>query len=114
MARVVYSFSVPEESSAAWLLRKWKQEGKTLSHVIQNAIEYGAKEQLDLKRELGWSEKNRKRAFAVLKGVFDVYPDEFQFEEDSTARVLQPIDVLERAKKALDNRSEFVFGGGEE
>ena len=111
MGRLVFSFSVAEESEAASLLRRWKNEGRVLSHVIQTALEYGAKEQIDLKRELQWEKKNRKHALAVLQGIFGVYPDEFRFRDDTTTVVHQPVDVLKRAKKMIDDRSEFVIHG---
>jgi predicted urease superfamily metal-dependent hydrolase len=111
MGRLVFSFSVAEESEAASLLRRWKNEGKVLSHVIQTALEYGAKEQMDLKRELEWEQKSRKQAFSILQGVFGVYPDEFKFMHDNVPSQWQPVAVLKRAKKAIDDRSEFVIHG---
>lgn len=113
MGRLVFSFSVAEESEAAHLLRRWKNEGKVLSHVIQNALEYGAKEQIALQRLHDWEERNRKMADAVLKEVFGVYSDEFHFREfDGSLGVLQPVKVLRRAQEKINNRSEFVIDKG--
>tara|TARA_R100001594_G_scaffold148990_2_gene205575 strand:+ start:41 stop:409 length:369 start_codon:yes stop_codon:yes gene_type:complete len=119
MGRIVYSFSLPEESEAVWLLKKYKREGKVLSHIIQNALEYGSKEQIELQRDHDWEERNRRRAEAVLKDVFGVYSEDFNFYEKGHPRenqllpgVNQPIEVLKQAKRTLQSRSEWIIKGG--
>ena len=37
--RVVYSFSVPDNSVAHWQLKKWKADGRVISHLIEKLIE---------------------------------------------------------------------------
>jgi len=114
MARLIFSFSVPEESEAAHLLRRWKNEGKVLSHVIQNSLEYGAREQIALQKLHDWEKRHRIMADTVLKEVFGVYADEFQFRPlDGSINPLQPLQLLRRSQKLINNRSEFVFEEGE-
>lgn len=113
--RIVFSFSVPEESEAAWLLKKWKREGKVLSHVIQTAIEYGAKERMEIQRDLEHAEKWESRSRNVLKEVFGVHADEFDFFpdefEDGKNRLIprQPIGPLITSRKKLKSRSEWTL-----
>ena len=111
MGRVVYSFSIPEESEAAWLLKKYKREGKTISHIIQNALEYGAKEQNELKKELEWEKKHGKRSSEVLREIFGVMSGDFVFYEHqpTTLRPHQPIEALIMAKEKLGSRTEWTL-----
>lgn len=114
MSRTVYSFSIPEESEAAWLLKKYKREGKVISHVIQNAVEYGAKEREDLKRDLKRWERYARRCEAILHGVFRVdtssftfWPDEHPQSNQLTPQ--QPIEALIRCRDGLKKRTEWTI-----
>jgi len=115
MSRIVFSFSLPEESEAAWLLRKYKQEGKVLSHVIQTAIEYGAKERMALQRDLSHAEKWQMRSSRILRDVFGVFADDFKFMPDDYARgpnrltPHQPIETLVTCRDKLKSRTEWTL-----
>ena len=113
----MFSFSLPEESEAAWLLKQWKREGKVLSHVIQNAIEYGAKEQSELNSDLEMHFRTATKATVILKEVFGVTVGEFRFlppEHPSKGLQLwpgvnQPIATFVKARDAFKSRSEWVL-----
>ncbi len=111
--RIVFSFSVPEESEAAWLLKKWKREGKVLSHVIQTAIEYGAKERIELELNLAHAEKWESRSRNVLQEVFGVHADDFNFFPDeyeakkNHLSPRQPIGSLITSRDKLKSRTEW-------
>jgi hypothetical protein len=113
MSRLVFSFSLPEESEAAWMLKKYKREGKILSHIIQNAIEYGAKEQISMNRDLEWHRKNLTRSTRILGDIFGVDVDDFSFypteyKDSNKLQPHQPIDTLQRARDRLNQRTEFT------
>lgn len=116
----MFSFSLPEESEAAWLLKQWKREGKVISHVIQTAIEYGAKERMDLEFDLESNFRAATKATEILKEIFGVNIGDFRFlppEHPSKGLKLvpgvnQPIETLRVARDGLKRRSEWVLNGG--
>ena len=117
MSRVVFSFSVPEESEAAWLLKKWKREGKVLSHVIQTALEYGAKEYIELEERFERVNRCYLRLCSILTEVFGVIHTDFNFyptEHKSRGTKLlpgvnQPIETLKMCRDGLKKRPEGVY-----
>lgn len=114
MSRVVFSFSLPEESEAAWMLKQYKREGKVLSHVIQKAIECDARELSRLEKDLEWNTKQRIRSVKILNEVFGVCPDDFVFFDSLKGRTNdlhhhQPIDALVMARDKLKSRSEWIL-----
>lgn len=116
----MFSFSLPEESEAAWLLKQWKREGKVISHVIQTAIEYGAKEKFELESDLESHFRTATKATVILQEVFGVNVGDFRFmplEHPSKGLELwpgvnQPIKTFVKARDAFKSRSEWVLNGG--
>lgn len=118
MGRVVYSFSLPEESEAVWLLKKYKREGKVLSHVIQTGIEFTAKEIYELEAELNSYKHSYLKMFNILAEVFNCLVTDFNFypkghpkEAKLIPGVSQPIETLKMARDALKKRSEWIISG---
>lgn len=121
MPRVVYSFSLPEESEAAWMLKKFKREGKVLSHVIQKAIECDAKELHDLEIMSKRWERVAERRRHILHSIFGVIHTDFKFREQDSAyppeqdHMLahhQPIETLVLCRDGLKKRTEWILNGG--
>lgn len=121
MSRMVFSFSLPVESKAAWHLKEWKREGKVISHVIQNALEFEALEQIEVQRQLDRYKRNYLKLNSILTEVFGVIVTDFNFyppEHKSGGTELwqgvnQPIETLKMCRDALKNRSEWVISGEE-
>ena len=121
MSRVVFSFSLPVESKAAWHLKEWKREGKVISHVIQNALEYEALEQIELQTSHDRYKRNYLKLHSILLEVFGVIVTDFNFyppEHKSGGTKLipgpnQPIDTLKMCRDALKKRPEWIISGEE-
>lgn len=113
MSRLVFSFSLPEESEAAWILKQWKRKGKVLSHVIQKAIECDARELNRLEKDLEWNTNQRIRAVRILNEVFGVCPDDFRYHGHAGAendlQHHQPADILNTARLKLKSRHEWTL-----
>lgn len=121
MGRVVFSFSLPEESEAAWMLRQYKREGKVLSHVIQKAIECDFKELDRLEKVCDRWERVAERRRNILQNIFGVIHTDFNFriddeayppEQDHMLAHHQPIESLRAARDGLKRRTEWALNGG--
>lgn len=115
MSRIVYSFSLPEESEAVWNLKQWKKQGRVLSHVIQKALECDARELHRLEKELEWEKKTRIRTHRILSEIFGVDVGEFKFygtesRDPNKLKVHQPIEALDKARLKLKERHEWFLG----
>ena len=117
MSRMVFSFSLPVESKAAWQLKEWKREGRVISHVIQNALEYEAKEQIELQTRLDRYMRNYAKLNAILTEVFGCIVTDFEFyptEHKSNGTKLMhrhSMETLRRARDALKKRTEWTLSG---
>ena len=78
MGRIVYTFSVQENSATAYQMAKWKREGLVISHVIQKCIETHGFDVIQLERAVDHMEKELKRYHQILKWL-GVGVDEFDF-----------------------------------
>lgn len=122
MSRLVYSFSLPEECEAAWLLKKYKREGKVISHIIQKSIEYDAKERFELEASLNRWERVAERRRSILQDLFGVLHTDFVFREGNPAYPPhqankldprhQPIEALRMCRDSLKKRTEWTLNGG--
>jgi hypothetical protein len=121
MSRLVYSFSLPEECEAAWLLKKYKREGKVISHVIQKGIECDAKTLNELELELKRWKRVAERRRSILQDLFGVLHTDFVFREGNPAypphqacmlEHHQPIEALRMCRDALKDRTEWTLNGG--
>lgn len=68
MGRVVYSFSVPENSIANWELKKWRARGENVSLLVARLIEGDGTQVLHLEKEL----ENQRRIMARQQAVLGV------------------------------------------
>lgn len=66
--RVVYSFSVPDNSVAHWELKKWKSSGQNVSRMIQKLIEGEGSQILHLEKEM----ENQRRIILRQQAVLGV------------------------------------------
>jgi hypothetical protein len=122
MSRLVYSFSLPQECEAAWLLKEYKREGKVISHVIQKSIECDAKTLNDLELELKHWKRVAERRRSILQDLFGVTHSDFIFREDNPAypphqaNMLdprqQPLETLRMCRDSLKKRTEWTLNGG--
>ena len=67
--RVVYSFSVPDNSIAHWQLKKWKAEGKNISGLLLKLIEGDGSKILELENHvqaLKWKIRQQSKVLNSL------------------------------------------------
>jgi hypothetical protein len=67
--RVVYSFSVPDNSVAHWQLKKWKADGRVISHLIEKLIEGDGPQILALENEIQALRWKAKRQSKILRSI---------------------------------------------
>ena len=67
--RVVYSFSIPDNSIAHWQLKKWKAEGVVISRHLQKLIEGEGSAILELEAHNLAQEKKIKRQYRIMNSL---------------------------------------------
>ena len=72
--RVVYSFSVPDNSIAHWQLKKWKAEGKMISGILLKLIEGDGSKILELEAHIEALENLKKRQHRILNALLAANP----------------------------------------
>lgn len=72
--RVVYSFSVGDNSVAHWQLKKWKAEGRVISHLLEKLIEGDGSAILELEARIQALEWKTKRQNRILNYINVTHP----------------------------------------
>jgi hypothetical protein len=72
--RVVYSFSVPDNSIAHWQLKKWKAEGKMISGILLKLIEGDGSQILVLENNIEALQRRVKRQNRILNSLLVANP----------------------------------------
>lgn len=72
--RVVYSFSVPDNSVSHWQLKKWKAEGRVISHLIEKLIEGDGSQILALENNIAALQRKVKRQNRILNSLLVANP----------------------------------------
>lgn len=67
--RVVYSFSVPDNSIAHWQLKKWKAAGERVSGLLQKLIEGEGSQVLHQEKQLAQLAEVMGRQEAILEAL---------------------------------------------
>ena len=67
--RVVYSFSVPDNSIAHWQLKKWKAEGINISGHLLKLIEGDGSLILEMEAHVQALELQKKRQARILSSL---------------------------------------------
>jgi len=72
--RVVYSFSVPDNSIAHWQLKKWKAEGINISGHLLKLIEGDGSKVLELEAKIEAQERKLRHQSKVLNHIMAYNP----------------------------------------
>ena len=72
--RVVYSFSVPDNSIAHWQLKKWKAEGINISAHLLKLIEGDGSKVLELEAKIEAQERKLRHQGKVLSHIMIYNP----------------------------------------
>ena len=73
--RVVYSFSVPDNSVAHWQLKKWKADGVVISRHLQKLIEGDGSLILELEAQNEALDRKLRHQAKVLSHIMIYNPD---------------------------------------
>ena len=120
--RVVYSFSVPDNSIAHWQLKKWKAEGLNISAHLLKLIEGEGSQILHLEKELENQRRIAMRQKAVL-GVLGTNAADWRIHErpDGEFRIHggavskdHAQHIVEKAINIAEYHTLFDYSKGEE
>jgi hypothetical protein len=72
--RVVYSFSVPDNSVAHWQLKRWKADGQVISHLLEKLIEGNGSQIIALENNIEALQRRVKRQNRILNSLLVANP----------------------------------------
>ncbi len=120
--RVVYSFSIPDNSVAHWQLKKWKAEGQNISDLVRKLVEGEGSQILHLEKELASQVRIIKRQNAILRCLgtnqadwqLRTRPDGAWHVHAGAITEAHAKHIIERAEGILKFNTHMDYSGGEE